>query len=132
MPPPYVAVQNIQPAERPPTLAPAQLNERLREQIAHQQAPDRPRQGDVPARPARRPMYSVLAKRQIRAVAALHQVGPIGKTAFDLLLSSPQGKSLTWDERVNIDRGPAETLGGRYRISPQVMEEFRLRTMMGV
>lgn len=132
MPPPYVAVQNIKPAERYPTLAPSQLNARLTEVIAHQQAPDHPRQGDTPARVARMPMYSVVAKRQMRAVMAEHQSGVMGKTAFDLFLSTPQGKSLTWDERINIKRGSPETLGSRFQVSPQVAEEFRLRSMMGV
>jgi len=129
---PYVAVEKIQPNERPPTFAPSQLNERLTEVIAHQQAPDHPRQGDTPARVARRPMYSVLARRQMRAVMAEHQSGVMGKTAFDLFLSSPQGKSLTWDERVNIRRGPSQSTGSRFQLSPQLAEEYRLRSMMGV
>lgn len=132
MPPPYVAVQNIKPAERTPTLSPWQLNERLTEVIAHQQAPDHPRQGDTPARVARMPMYSVVAKREKRAVMAEHQSGIMGKTAFDLFVSQPQGKSLSWDERINIKRGAAETTGSRFQISPQLAEEYRLRSMMGV
>jgi len=131
MPPPYVAVQNIKPAERTPTLAPSQLNARLTEVIAHQQAPEHPRQGDTPARVARRPMYSVVAKRQMRAVMAEHQSGVMGKTAFQLLLGAPQGKSLSWDERINIRRRPSEPMGSRFQLSPQVREEYRLRTMMG-
>lgn len=132
MPPPYVAVKNVKPAERYPTLAPAQLNARLTELIPHQQAPEAPRQGDTPARAARRPMYSVVAKREKRAVMAEHQSGVMGKTAFDLLVGSPQGKSLTWDERINIRRGSAETMGSRFQVSPQVAQEARLQTMMGV
>jgi hypothetical protein len=131
MPPPYVAVKNVKPAERTPIYAPAQLNARLTEVIAHQQAPDPIRQGDTPARPARRPMYSVVAKRQMRAVMAEHQSGVMGKTAFALLMRAPQGKSLTWDERVNIQRRPSEPLGSRFQLSPQIRDEYRLRMMMG-
>lgn len=132
MPPPYVAVQNVKPAERPPTLAPSQLNARLREQVAPQEAPSKPRQGDVPARPARMPMYAVLAMRQIRSVMHDGQSGPLGKTEFAQYTSSPQGKSLTWDERANIERSNPEAFGSRYAISPQLSESIRLRTEMGV
>lgn len=129
---PYVAVQNIQPNERPPTFSPSQLNARLTEVIAHQEAPDPIRQGETPCRVARRPMYSVVAKRQMRAVMAEHQSGVMGKTQFEQFLRSPQGKSLTWDERVNIRRGPSEAAGSRFQLSPQLSEEYRLRSMMGV
>ncbi len=129
---PYVAVQNVKPAERPPTFAPWQLNARLTEVIAHQEAPDPIRQGETPCRVARMPMYSVVAKRQMRAVMAEHQSGVMGKTAFEKFVSTPQGKSLSWDERVNIERRPSEPLGSRFTLSPQIQDEFRLRTMMGV
>lgn len=132
MPPPYVAVQNIKPAERTPTLVPWQLNERLVEVLAHQQAPDHPRQGDTPARAAKMPIYSVVAKREKRSIMAEHQAGVMGKTAFDLLVSQPRGKSLSWDERINIRRGPTEAAGSRFEVSPQLAEEYRLRSMMGV
>lgn len=132
MPPPYVAVANRKPAERPPSLSPSQLNERLREVVAPQQAPSKPRQGDIPARPARMPMYAVLAMRQIRAVMHDGQSGVLGKTEFELFTSSPRGKSLTWDERANIEHGHAEAYGSRFAVSPQVGEEMRLRTEMGM
>lgn len=132
MPPPYVAVARVKPAETHPVLAPAQLNARLREMVAPQEAPEKPRQGDVPARPARMPMYAVLAMRQWRSGMAEHQAGVMPKTAFDLFINSPQGKSLTWDERVNIKRGTPETFGSRFQVSPQLADEMRLRTMMGV
>lgn len=132
MPPPFVAVVNRKPAESTPILAPSQLNERLREVIAPQEAPDRPRQGDVPCRPSRMPMYAVLAKRQKRAVMHDGQSGVLGKTEFQLLTSSPQGKSLTWDERANIERREPEAFGSRYAVSPQTADEMRIRTLMGV
>lgn len=128
---PPTAVVRIKPAERTPTFAPAQLNARLTEVIAHQDAPDPIRQGATPCRVARRPMYSVVAKRQMRAVMAEHQSGVMGKTAFEKFTSSPQGKSLSWDERVNIQRQPNEPLGSRFTLSPQIEDEFRLRTLMG-
>lgn len=132
MPPPYVAIQQQKHAERYPTLSPSQLNERLRELVAPQKAPEKPRQGDVPARPARMPMYAMLGMRQIRAVMALHQSGPMGKTAFQQYTSSPTGKSLTWDERTNIERSQPEAYGSRFAVSPQLAEEMRLRAEMGL
>jgi hypothetical protein len=132
MPPPYVAVVRVKPAERYPTLAASMLNERAVEVIGHQQAPDPPRQGDTPARIARMPIFSSLARRQIRSVMAEHQAGVMGKKAFDLFVSSPQGKSLTWDERVNIRHGSPEAFGSRFQISPQMADEIRLQTLMGV
>lgn len=132
MPPPYVAVVRIKPAERYPTYAPSQLNVRAAEQIAPQMAPDPPRQGDTPARIARMPIYSMIGRRQWRMAMADHQAGVMGKKAFDLFVSSPQGKSLTWDERVNIASATPEAFGSRFQVSPQVAEEARLRTLMGV
>lgn len=133
MPPPYVAVQNVKPAETTPTLAPSQLNERLRETIAPQQAPEKPRQGDTPARAARMPMYAVLAKRQKRAVMGYAQSGVIPRPAFDIAVGSPLGKSLTWDERINIERQQAEAYGSRFTITPQQgTDEARIRLLMGV
>lgn len=133
MPPPYVAVQNIKPAETTPTLSPAQLNERLREVIAPQRAPEKPRQGDTPARPARMPMYAVLAKQQKRAVMGYAQAGVVPKAAFDIAVGSPLGKSLTWDERINIERQQAEAYGSRFTITPQQgTDEARIRLLMGV
>lgn len=132
MPPPYVAVKNIKPAERYPTFAPSQLNVRAAEAIAPQQAPDHPRQGDTPARIARMPIYSMIGRRQWRMAMADHQAGVMGKKAFELFVSTPQGKSLTWDERVNIATARPEAFGSRFQVSPQVAEEARLRTLMGV
>jgi hypothetical protein len=133
MPPPYVAVVNRKPAETTPTLAPSQLNARLREVIAPQQAPDKPRQGDTPARAARMPMYAVLAMRQKRAVMNYAQSGVIPKSAFRIAVSSPQGKSLTWDERINIERREAEAYGSRFTVSPQHgTDEARIRLLLGV
>jgi len=132
MPPPYVAVQNVKPAETTPTLAPSQLNARLREVIAPQQAPSKPRQGDVPARPARMPMYAVLALRQKRSVMAYGQAGVVPKAAFDIAVSSPRGKSLTWDERINIERQQAEAYGSRFTVTPQEgTDAARIRLLMG-
>lgn len=132
MPPPYVAVANRKPAETTPILAPSQLNERLREIIAPQEAPEKPRQGDVPCRPSRMPMYAVLALRQKRAVMHDSQSGVMPKGLFDLAVGSPQGKSLTWDERANIERSQPEAYGSRFAVSPITADEMRIRTLMGV
>lgn len=130
MPPPVIAVVKRGDAENAPTLSPSQLNERLLERIAPQQAPSKPRQGDVPARPARMPMYAVLAKRQIRAVMHDGQSGVLGKTEFTLYVSHPQGKSLTWDERANIARQYPEAYGSNFNVIPQTPDEIRLRREM--
>lgn len=132
MPPPYVAVAQRKPAERFPNLSPSQLNERLREVIAPQKAPDPPRYGDTPARPAKQPMYAVLAMRQIRAVAYDAQSGVLGKTEFMQLTSNPVGKSLSWDERINIQRGYPQTSGSRYAIDPQQTTDEIKRSQMGI
>lgn len=131
MPPPYVAIARTKPAATTPLLAPWQLNERLTEVINHQQAPDKPRQGDTPARVARRPMYAVLAKQEKRAVMAYGQSGAVPKTVFDIAVSSPQGKSLSFDTRVNINRRESEPYGSRYGVNPSEGENNK-RLLMGV
>ena len=135
MPPPFVAVVPRKPdgnAEEFPNLSPAQLNERLYELVAPQKAPDPPRQGDVPARPARMPMYSVLAMRQWRAVMADMQSAVMGKTAFEQFVSEPRGKSLSWDERANIQREYAQAYGNNFTVVPQTEDEIILRMQMGM
>lgn len=133
MPPPYVAVERIKPAETTPVYAPSQLNDRLREIIAPQEAPSKPRQGDVPARPARMPMYAVLALRQKRSIMEHAQSGVVPKTTFGLVVGAPQGKSLAWDERVNIQRRQSEAYGSRFTVTPQEgTAEARIRLLMGV
>lgn len=131
MPPPYVAVARTKPAATTPLLAPWQLNDRLPEVINHQQAPEKPRQGDTPARRARMPMYAVLAKQEKRAVMAYGQAGVVSKTAFALAVGSPQGKSLTFDTRVNINRRESEPYGSRYGVTP-VEGDNNKRLLMGV
>lgn len=102
----------------PPTLAPAQQNARHNELVAPQRAPDPPRSGDAPTRPARRQVYSVSAKKAIRAVMALHQAGVVGKKEFEQFVSQPYGKSLSWDERYNIEKLQPESYGSRFVVSP--------------
>lgn len=133
MPPPYVAVVQRKPAETTPILAPSQLNDRLTELIAPQEAPEKPRQGDIPARPARMPMYAVLAVKQKRAIMEYAQSGVVPKASFRLAVGNPRGKSLTWDERSNIQRNPSEAYGSRYTVTPQEgTDAARIRLLMGV
>lgn len=132
MPPPYVAKVKIEPAERSPVLTPSQANRRNLEVIAPQKAPDPPRYGDTPSRRARMPMYSMLARKPIRAVAALAQSGVLGKTEFDLLVSQPQGKALAWDERANIAREFPDPYGNNYNVVPQTGYESHLRTLLRI
>lgn len=130
MPPPYTAVVKRTTAVRPPQLAPAQLNQRLDEILSAQKAPDPPRYGDTPARKARQPMYAVLAKRQIRAVMHDGQAGVLGKTEFDLCVSSPDGKSLTWDERSNIVHQIPTPYGSGFQVIPQMSDFARLKSLL--
>ena len=130
MPPPFVAIVRTRDAANAPVRTPSQLNERLREVVAPQKAPEKPRQGDVPARPARMPMYSVLAKRQWWSVTADNQSGVMGKTEFQQFTSHPFGKSLTWDERANIQHKFAESYGGNFNVVPQTPDEARLRSLL--
>lgn len=132
MPPPFVAViQRGEGADPSPVLAPSQLNARLSEIVFPQKAPDPPRYGDTPARKAKQQRYSVLAIRQIRAVAHDSQSGVLPKTAFDQFTSSPRGKSLTWDNRSNIEKEYPRAYGSNFSLSPQVDDEYNLRLMMG-
>lgn len=130
MPPPYVAHVKRSTATRTPQLAPSQLNQRLDEIISPQKAPDPPRYGDTPARRARQPMYAVLAMRQIRAVMHDSQAGVLGKTEFDLYVSSPEGKSLTWDERSNIVHQIPTPYGSGFQVIPQMSETDRLKSLL--
>lgn len=135
MPPPYVAVVKRKEsgnAEEYPNLTPLQLNERLLETVAPQKAPDPIRYGDTPARLARMPMYSVLAMRQIRAVAFDAQSGVMGKRMFAQLASTPRGKSLAWNERSNISHDPAESLGNIHTVVAQTSNDDQLRAEMGL
>ena len=132
MPAPFVAVVLKGEAEPYPTLAPSQLNERLYEQVAPQQSPEKPRQGEIPARPARMPMYSVLAMRQWRSVMADMQSAVMGKTAFEQFVSEPLGKSLSWDERANIQREYPQAYGNNFTVVPQTEDEVTLRLQMGM
>lgn len=130
MPPPYVAKVPRRVAERSPQLAPSQLNERLTENINPQKAPDPPRYGDTPARPARQPRYAVLAVRQIRSVMHDGQAGVIGKTEFEQAVSSPDGKLLTWDERTNILHQVPTPYGSGFQLIPNLSENERIRRLM--
>jgi hypothetical protein len=132
MPPPYVAIVNRSVAVQTPQLAPSQLNERLLENISPQKAPDPPRYGDTPARRARQPMYAVLAMRQIRAVMHDGQAGVLGKTEFQQYVSSPDGKSLTWDERSNLIHQIPTPYGSQFQNVPQMSDTARLRSLLRI
>lgn len=134
MPPPFVAVvtrPDSGNAQTAPVYTPSQYNDRPHETVAPQKAPDPIRYGDTPARPARMPIYSVTTKRDWRAVMYDAQSGVVPKTMFDLAVSSPQGKALSWDERSNIDHDQPEAYGSHYTITPQAQNEL-LRLQMGI
>lgn len=134
MPPPFVAVIKRRPVDPggPPTLTGWQLNALLPEVIYPQKAPDPIRYGDTPARPAKQRRYGYLAKKQIRAVMYDAQSGVLGKTEFNQFTKSPQGKSLTWNERSNIRRGYPRAYGTNFDLVPQTEDEAHLRMMLGV
>lgn len=82
--------------------APLYKNERAYETIAPQQAPDAPRQGDTPARPARRPVFLSLAIAAIQSVS--QQEHFVRMDAPSPSADMPRGAMHPWDERVNIER----------------------------
>jgi hypothetical protein len=132
--PPFTAIvvrRDSGNAEPAPVLAPSQYNDRPRELVAPQKAPDPIRYGDTPARAARMPIYAALAKRQWLAVMYDSQSGVIGKTEFMQYVSSPRGKALSWDERSNIQHEFPEAYGSHYILDP-VGEDDALRLQMGV
>lgn len=131
MPPPYVAQVARVIAERTPNLSPIQVNDRFFERIDLQQAPDPVRYGDTPARRARMPLYSALSKGTIRAVMAIDQAGVIPKTQFDIAVGNPEGKSLAWNERVNIRHDYPVAYGTHFTVDPQTDDEAELRLMLG-
>lgn len=132
MPPPYVAVVPRIQNETFPTLTPSQYNELAVEIVAPQKAPSPPRQGDVPARTARMRLYESLNIRKIRAVAYDAQSGVMGKREFEHFIQMPQGKSLSWDERANIQRNQARSYGSFFTVVPHTSEDARIQLLMGV
>lgn len=132
MPPPFVAQVRIQDQVSSPVMTPRQMNERVPEIVFPQKAPDPIRYGDTPSRKSRQQIYSVLCKRQIRAVMYDAQSGVLGKTEFNQFTKSPRGKALTWDERSNIQRGYPIASGSNFSLVPQTEDEAVLRSLLGV
>lgn len=86
---------------RPPIFSAPQVNARPVEAIGAQEAPDPPRQGDTPARPARMPVYVSLAIDAYHAVMqdfffVRIQDGPAPR------VSMPSGSMTAFADRANI------------------------------
>jgi hypothetical protein len=132
MPPPYVARIVRQEAANPPSVSPDQQNVRPVELVGHQKAPDPPRYGDTPTRMARMPLYQAVDKLRWRAVMYNAQAGVIGNREFKMLIQSPRGKALAWQERANIATRTGESYGVNFAVSPQEQTDEAYRAMMGM
>lgn len=70
--------------------------------------------------------------RKIRAVMHDGQSGVLGKKEFEHFVSMPQGKSLSWDERSNIQRQQSRSFGSFFTVVPNTSEDARIQLLMGV
>lgn len=120
--PPLLYMKPRQENARPPVFSPLQNNRREVERTVPQESPDPPR--PQPTRRARRQIYSVANKLEQRSVMAEHQVGPAGHQEFANYVSSPRGKSLTWDDRANIEKMQPESMGTRFIVTPRTSLEY--------
>jgi hypothetical protein len=132
MPPPAILQQpRRSDRRRPPVWTPATRNVRATEHIAGQEVPDPPKHGMTPARPARKQIFQSLGIAHYHAV--MRDTFAFGKGEFPISLSMPRGKSLTWDERINIVRHSPEAFGSNYHLEAvRNPQEERLRALIGV
>lgn len=99
----------------------ATRNVRPTEAIFPQQAPDAPRQGDVPARPARMPV-AVMSDPTMFGGWGVDEFIPMGKNLTRRLNEAgiPRGVSTqSVSPRPNLDRPPSLAYGSLFDLSPQ-------------
>jgi hypothetical protein len=113
--PPVAFVQRRE-VRIPPQKTAAALNVRPVERIAPHEAPEQPRQGDTPARAARMPIAVFQSIASIRAVM---------QDDFQFTIFAPYpgaqalgGRQAPWNERLNVQRSPAEAYGSLVSINP--------------
>lgn len=111
-----VAIRARRQVRRGPTLTAAQRNIRPVVQVYPQRAPDRIRQGDTPARPARVPIYTAQNRAGIKAVAGWPFL--VRMRAPSPQASRPRGRQRPWVERSNIARPPSEAYGSQFGLDP--------------
>lgn len=102
----------------PPVFAMPQVNARPAEIIGAQRAPDPPRQGDTPTRPARMPVYVSTAIDAYHAVmqddffVRLWGFGPAPQIAM------PQGRMAAFADHGNIRSPQATPYGSQFSLQP--------------
>lgn len=114
MPSSALPLGRARPLRRPfagPSRTLPQQNPRPLVLVAPQQAPDPPRAGDTPARPARMPIYLFTNIRAFQAVAQDEFFIRRFVDAPPPKVSQPRGRMATWRERVNIDAPLADSYG---------------------
>jgi hypothetical protein len=100
----------------PPKWTAALRNVRATEHFSIHQAPEAPRQGDTPARPARVPVVTFNSAASIRAVME-------DDFRFAIIAPNPgaqvlNGHQAPWNERANIHRRQAEAYGSLVTLDP--------------
>lgn len=104
------------PVRRGPHLTAAARNVRPIVRVYPHQAPDPPRQGDTPARPARVPIVTFQNRAGILSVMADRFL--LRLRAPDPSAATPGFGSHPWTERANIRRPPAEAYGSQFGLDP--------------
>lgn len=113
---PLFAYVRRRPVRIPPVRTAAARNVRATEHFSIHQAPEAPRQGDVPARPARVPIVTFSNAAAIRAVME-------DDFRYAIIAPSPGAQPITgrqapWGERINVHRRVAEAYGSFVTLDP--------------
>lgn len=114
-----IAVVRRHERPRPPVWATGFRNVRPIVALAPQRAPERPRDGDTPARPARMPITMFTAIRAHKAVARdsffVRMRSPAPRP------SMPRGRQAPWKQRGNIRHVLPPSYGSQFVLAPQGM-----------
>lgn len=94
----------------------AQRNVRMFERVYPHRAPEAPRQGDTPARPARMPTYVALSMASIRAVQKDEFLYELW--APELQVQQLYGNQAPFMERANIVRPSSIAYGSMFALQP--------------
>lgn len=114
-----------------PFRTPIQYDYRYRVAVQPQRAPDPIRYGDTPCRPARRPRYSMTAKRDWRAVQRDALLG--NKMQVIKQMSAPRGRQLPFRNRSNIqtDSSRQRSYGTQFTLVPNDGDNESMLAQMG-
>lgn len=114
------AVVNRREPYAPPDMTPASRNVRPVEIVFPHEAPEAPRQGDTPSRPARMPIAvfqsvaSILAVQQDEMVAPLWAPVHLASTSYRLGVN-PQAVG-KWSEKANLQQARSAPYGSGHEI----------------